>query len=223
MNVSVSILCPQVTILGHQQTQFWQQRKRVFFLVPLAIMVCNVINVITYKKLIVHQMTSFKMADLEKSRGTTIKQHTHIYIYTYIYIYIYIYIYTCVREESRGRYRWFPFPFPIVICQRTITLNNKLFINHDYVKRCLHDHYVIMTKCHVGYWVPGATINVACVNTNIPETVTDHWNPFHKGLMSSKLKSCQNNIRIDYDSNYRIRSQFSTCHDSSAAVTWAKL
>ena len=46
---------------------------------------------------------------------------------------------------------------------------------------------------------------------------------FHKGLMSSLVKSCENFLCCNYHYDYPIRSQICTCHGSWAFFTWAKL
>ena len=50
----------------------------------------------------------------------------------------------------------------------------------------------------------------------------DSLDLFHKGFMSSWLKSCENSL-FNCDSNDLIRSEICTYHDSLAVVTCAKL
>ena len=50
-----------------------------------------------------------------------------------------------------------------------------------------------------------------------------YTDPFHKGFMSSRLKAHEFFFFFNFDSNHPIRSQFYTCHDSSAVVACAKL
>ena len=47
--------------------------------------------------------------------------------------------------------------------------------------------------------------------------------PFHKGFMSSQLKSCKNSLHYNPDSDNPMSSQICTFHNSSAVVTCAKL
>ena len=49
------------------------------------------------------------------------------------------------------------------------------------------------------------------------------WSPVHQLPRSSKLKFCKIYFGSYFHSDDAIRSQFCTCHDSWAAVTYAKL
>ena len=49
------------------------------------------------------------------------------------------------------------------------------------------------------------------------------WALFHKGFMSSLMKSCENSVCANFYYNYPIRSQFCLWHNSCAVGTCANL
>ena len=77
-------------------------------------------------------------------------------------------------------------------------------------------YHPLQKYCHQKYIMTLNSIKIHVSSKPNPRV------PFHKGFVSSKLKSCENSPCCDHNSNDPIRSQFCTCHHNSAVVTCAK-
>ena len=72
---------------------------------------------------------------------------------------------------------------------------------------------MLLTHC---WWVLGGW----CCNMDVFDPGST---PFHPGFMRLWMKSCENSVCSNFDSDYPIMSQFCTCHGSLAVMTCAKL